>query len=381
MLQIKFFFRQMAKLLIQNIILPVVYFFASSKDADGSLVVFADAHHDGLPDSMTDLYTYLKEREENTGGSVHITTFFRDFGKLSSGEQLKTSIRFMKLYAKAGCVVLCDNFLPVSACKKRKETKVVQLWHGPGAYKKFGYDTKDDIPSFYKSNVFANYDLVTVSGQRAVAPFTSAMRQEAGVVRPIGVSRMDRWFDEAALLKDRELFVQMYPEAAGKKVLLWVPTFRGNAGVPSLDGLDSVKKLGEVLGDEWFVIISLHPHLLTYADYAAYKQKMTSSQILPSADLVVTDYSSILYDAVILKKKLLIFAPDMDSFFAKRGSYMKPEEIPAMIVQRDEELKSAVLETDASYGANAAAAFYESWLAACDGKATERIAEYILSRN
>ncbi|MBR4759177.1 MAG: hypothetical protein IK078_03380, partial [Lachnospiraceae bacterium] len=110
MVQLKFFLRQMAKLFIQNIILPIVYFFAASKEVDGSLVVFADAHHDSLPDSMTDLYEYLKEVENSGDGrkSVRVVTFFRDFGKLSSGQQLKTSIQFMKLYATAGCIVLCD---------------------------------------------------------------------------------------------------------------------------------------------------------------------------------------------------------------------------------------------------------------------------------
>ena len=68
---------------------------------------------------------------------------------------------FMKLYAVSQTVVICDNFLPVASCRKRKGTKVIQLWHAGGALKKFGYDTADDIPAYYKGNVMANLPLVT----------------------------------------------------------------------------------------------------------------------------------------------------------------------------------------------------------------------------
>ena len=72
---------------------------------------------------------------------------------------------FMKGYAAAGYVYICSYFLPVSSCKKREETKVIQLWHSGGLLKKMGYDTGDDIPKYYKGNVTRNYDLVTVSSE------------------------------------------------------------------------------------------------------------------------------------------------------------------------------------------------------------------------
>ena len=45
------------------------------------------------------------------------------------------------------------------SCHKRKGTTVIQLWHGCGAFKRFGYDAKDDIPQFYKGNVYRNAPL------------------------------------------------------------------------------------------------------------------------------------------------------------------------------------------------------------------------------
>ncbi len=367
-----FWLKQVAKLTAQNMILPLFYRMGAAKEVQKDLVVFADAHHDRRPESMDMLYRYLEK-----SGKYRLEEFYRDFGKLSYGDQMKASIEFMKLYATAGSVVLCDNFLPVAACKKREETKVVQLWHGPGAFKKFGYDAADDIPSFYKSNVFANYDLVTVSGPRCIGPFQSAMRQPDGIVRALGISRMDAWFDEESLQQNETLFRQYYPDAAGKKVMLWAPTFRGNAGIPTLQGLEEMERAAEALSDEWYLIISLHPHLLTYAGFEKYKQPLTTAQILPSVQLLITDYSSILYDAVLLSKKLLLFAPDLEDYKKGRGFYCTPEEIPALLVTDGSDLAEAIRRSDEAYDFDAQRAFYEAYLSACDGQASERVARIL----
>ena len=94
---------------------------------------------------------------------------------------------------------ICDNFLPVSSCEKRAETTVVQLWHSGGLLKKSGYDQPYSVPKYYKGNVFANYDLLTVSAQPCVSVFTSMMRQSEGVVQATGVSRTDMYYNSKFL--------------------------------------------------------------------------------------------------------------------------------------------------------------------------------------
>lgn len=100
-------------------------------------------------------------------GDYKIQGYFVDYRSLTITKLLSEMLRFMELYSRARCVFICDNFLPVASCRKRKETIVVQLWHAAGALKKFGYDSADDIPGWYPGNVFKNYDLVTVSGKAA----------------------------------------------------------------------------------------------------------------------------------------------------------------------------------------------------------------------
>ena len=177
---IRFQLKQFIKQAVQNIVLPVCYQIHRGRAVDPKLVIFADAHHDSRPAAMELLYRSLKK-----SGNYRIVEHYLDYAQASPAAVAKHSIRFMKLYAFAGTVIICDNFLPVASCRKRKETKVVQLWHACGCYKRFGYDAKDDIPEHYHgANVYRNADLVTVSGNAAVRPFAAC----PGIVCSLSVS-------------------------------------------------------------------------------------------------------------------------------------------------------------------------------------------------
>ena len=107
--------------------------------------------------------------EEIKGLEIHDMYF--DFQKNGMGSLILWLVKFMKVFAKARYVFICDNFLPVSSCNKRPETTVIQLWHSGGLLKKAGYDTDDSVPEMYKGNVFKNYDLLTVSAPCCVKVF------------------------------------------------------------------------------------------------------------------------------------------------------------------------------------------------------------------
>ena len=251
-MNVRFQVKQTIKQAVQNIVLPVCYRANRGRVVDPKLVVFADAHHNSRPAAMELLYRRLKER-----GDFRVVEHYLDYGSAGAAAVAKHSMRFMQLYASAGFVVICDNFLPAASCDKREETKVIQLWHACGCYKKFGYDAKDDIPpDYHGANVYRNADLVTVSGEAAVRAFASAMRLPESCVRPLGVSRTDLYFREKWIERCRKRFYEQYPDACGKKVVLWAPTFRGNAGMPELVALD-LEKLQCELGEDYMVLARL----------------------------------------------------------------------------------------------------------------------------
>ncbi|MBR1864979.1 MAG: CDP-glycerol glycerophosphotransferase family protein [Lachnospiraceae bacterium] len=357
--------RQYLKMIVQNGILPVAYRLFCIQRVQGQLVVLADGHRQSRPPSMQELYEGLCQE------SYEVSEWYCDFQAMSYGKALWRMLQFMHLYARAGFVVISDNFLPVASCKKRPQTFVIQLWHGCGAFKKFGYDTGDDIPADYIGNVFRNYDLVPVSGNRSVAPFTSAMRLREGVCRPIGVSATDRYFDKDYETSCRQEFLESCPGAEGKKILLWAPTFRGSASDPVVPGSGLFEKIRETLKEEWFVIIKYHPHM--EAKGFSSTLSIPTERLLPVTDMLVTDYSSILFLYAIYNRPFLLFAPDLEEYAGQRGFYLDYADLPGECVQREEELVQGIRRAQERFDPEAMRRFYKEYMSGCDGRATQRI--------
>lgn len=367
-MNIKFVLKQYAKMSVQNLFLPVVYRLCKRKTVDKNLIVFADAHHEETPFSMR----YLLE--EVRGTKLRAVTLFSDYGQGSFFQNFKETLRFMKVYANAGTVVVCDNFLPAASCRKRKETTVIQLWHACGALKKFGYDTTEDIPAYYHGNVLKNCDIITVSAKSCIPHFAGAMGLSPRRFYPVGVSRTDLYYRRAFLDEAARRFRQEYPQAAGKKVILWAPTFRGNAALACVCGEAAVDRLQEQLGDEWFVIKSLHPHLMKKEEKAG---RMTAEELLPATDLLITDYSSILFDYLIFERPIVRFAPDLAEYEQTRGFYMDYRSLPGALVTNGDELYAAVRREYTDYDKEALRKTFEEAMGACDGNATQRILKLI----
>lgn len=358
-------------MIVQHVILPVTYdfwrlvYFNKSPDK----IIFADAHHDSIPFSMQVMH---KKIERN--GYV-IEEWFHDYAKLSMPSALFKSMEFMRIYAKARYIFICDNFLPVASCRKSRKTTVVQLWHSCGLLKKMGYDTAEDVPEHYIGNVYKNYDLVTVSAPCCVPFLTSGMRQPSGVVRALGVSRTDVYFDKLWIRECRQKFYERYPAVKGKKVILWAPTFRGNAADPYLVGIEGIQWMEKKLGDEYWVIYKVHPHI--EKKYHLSNCSIPTEQLLPITDLLITDYSSIVFDYVFFERPYIMYAPDLEEYEKKRGFYVPYQSLSPYVIKNYEELPRAVeqaLISDGKEWIKASKAFH---VGACDGKVSERIMDMI----
>lgn len=367
---IKIIMRQYIKMAVQNLLLPAVYSLSKPKQVEKGLVVFADAHNKKVPSSMAPLVREVKRR-----GHKKVVEIYDDYQQTSFLRLLCRMLYFMKYYARAEYVVICDNFLPVASCKKRKETTVIQLWHGCGAFKKFGYDTEGDIPAVYKGNVFRNYDIVTVSAPGCAPHFQSAMRLPKKVFLPFGVCRTDKYFKSSYNKHCRELFEQTHKEAKGKRVVLWAPTFRGYPSDPKLEQYEDMMQMCRELPDDIFVIIKVHPHLTKKYPYD--NSCLTTDELLPVTDLLITDYSSIIFEYSIYKKPMLFYAPDMEEYGVERGFYLDYNKLPGTVVTKKEQLAGEVVRALEGSDKQTAQieAFYKTYMSGCDGKVTKRLAD------
>lgn len=418
MRKLKFKIKQLLKMFSQHVLFPLVYKLNSFKPVHKNKIILADAHHEKCPQHMKQ----VRDALFNSGFDVQ--EYFFDLRKLSVFSGMKKMLDFMRLYAVSGCVIICNNFLPVAACKKRKETRVIQLWHGCGAFKKFGYDAFDDIPKGYRGNVYKNYDLVTVSGEYCVSFFQSAMRLGKGIVKPLGCCMTDRLFDREYLNLCKTKFKQIHPDAEGKRIVLWAPTFRGNAGDAYVVGEQYIDRLADLYKNELYIIKSLHPMSeggtrRSREDTLRPKEEggtgvlrtpsaeqtpqdrqrswedtllpsMSSSELLVCADVLITDYSSIFFEYLLLDRPIVFFVPDYEDYARDRGFYLDFDSLPGFIVKNNN-IDEAVRilynvaggnekETSATNESQMRAfrqKFREQYMSACDGHVTERIVKEI----
>ena len=181
--------RQYIKMLLQNVCLPMLYHFWARRPVQKGKILMADAHHTMMPFSMRRMYETLKEEGKEP------ELFVADFGTLGFGAMLRFLVRFMRAYATAEYVFICDYFLPAASCKKRPETTLVQLWHSCGLMKKIAFDTGEDIPKNYRGNMFGNYSYLTMSAQVCVPVHAHALRIPQERIVATGISRTDYYFD------------------------------------------------------------------------------------------------------------------------------------------------------------------------------------------
>lgn len=136
--------------------------------------------------------------------------------------------------ATAQYVFLNDNFMPLAYINFSPETKVVQLWHAEGVFKRFGLCSAlpPEIEELEK-RCCSGHTHAVCSSKNVVPYCLRAFGLPRGRVLPLGSARTDRFFLPCDTEKLRVEFDEKYPQCSGKKLALYAPTFRDD---PKRDG-------------------------------------------------------------------------------------------------------------------------------------------------
>ena len=362
-----FYLKQLGKMFLHSVYLPQIYKrYCRTSNVNYNKVIFADAHTGRLTSNMYALYKRLK------ADGYDIKNMCVDFSTLSMGQLFKYLRTFMKEYSTARYVFISSYFLPVSSCEKRKETKVIELWHAGGMLKKMGYDAKDDIPKYYKGNPTKNFDLVTVSADFCVPAYEKAFRLPKGVAKATGIARTDLYFDENFNKHNIDRFYQLYPGAIGKKICVYAPSFSGNAARPVTVGFtDELLDMFSRHSDEWFFITKLHPNMEKH--YPEFISDIHTEELFAPSDLLITDYSSIVFDYMLYNKPFILYAPDISAYNKERGFYIDISTLPAPVVKNVSDLEKLLLSDGWKRDPEDIRKCASIYMKKCDGHAVDRI--------
>ena len=261
---------------------------------------------------------------------------------------------FLWVYAQMTSAVIVSNTLPITIFPRRKGQMFIETWHGGGAYKTLANDFRGYSPAKRKLITWNNRLLCD---KIDVFLSSSGGFSDAGILRPYGYTknicftgmpRNDIFFSPQRVESARQKVREHY--ALSGNVILYAPTWRGT-------NFQNTKKLDTVLDFER--VLSVRPDSMIlfrthYADQNEYrfshkvldvKDYPDMQELLCAADMLITDYSSSIWDFALLGRPCFLYVPDLYDYEMVEHGFCTPIETWPGTVCRDMDALCSAIET------------------------------------
>ncbi|WP_405798865.1 CDP-glycerol glycerophosphotransferase family protein [Streptomyces sp. NBC_01506] len=308
-------------------------------------------------------------RAQGRRGVRHTWSYASSADGFPSDARLVRRLSWRYLWALARAQYWVDNQGFPLDLRKPPATTYLQTWHG-SAYKRMGFAESrikaQNAPEREKlSAALSRFDHFLVRSEHDVTTLARDYRLPAESLVRCGYPRNDRLVRARATDESRGRFPR--PALAAelgipdhRQVVLYAPTFRGmpKKGRTTRLPLD-VRQFAQRFGDEYVLLVRAHyleSAVLpvcppgTVIDVSGHHEV---GELLCLADVLITDYSSIMFDYALLDRPMVFFAPDLDAYVASRGSYFDLRaQAPGPVVETEDELLRVMGElkkTDAAH--------------------------------
>jgi CDP-ribitol ribitolphosphotransferase len=365
-------------------------FLLGSLRPPGRHVLLATAHADRLGGNLAAIHAGMAARHPPLPIRVvahRATAGWR--GRLAGAV---AALRAGFALARARVVVVDDYFFPIYVVSPRAGTTIVQTWHASGAFKRFGHSVRDasfgaDAALTDRVRIHANYDLCLVGSADAARHYSDAFGLPLDRFRwDLGVPRTDAFFDAEARTAAALRVRRRYDIPEGRRVVLWAPTFRGDRVTDARDaGELDLETLASELGSDHVLLLRLHPfvrdRMAIGAAAAGFVRDVSGhadiGELMFASDVLVTDYSSAIFEYSLLERPMAFLAPDLAAYEGERGFYVDYRSwVPGPVFETTEQL-AAWLRAGAA-DLERVRQFRDASFAVADGRATARFVDEVL---
>lgn len=341
--------------LLKRILLIFLYKVFCLFKIDNNKVILYSPSNYKLKGNLFEIYTALVDK--------NVKVFFKE----------KNIISFL-YHVATSKVIITDDFAPIMyVLKIRKEIKFIQVWHASGAFKSVGFKR----PTVNKNSLsHKNYTDVIVSSTNIVDDYSEAFGIDKSKIHALGTIKTDLFYNKERLKNIKKYIYKKY-NLKNKKIILYAPTFRGS-GIKSahFENMLNLDRLIKKLGKDYVILFKNHPFVNDTTTFKSENVINISKEdeidyILPFIDLLITDYSSVIFDAIINKKPVIYYVPDLKEYKKSRGFYYDFEEYnygKIVSTQKDliETIKNPVMDKKKMKQIK------EKHINMCDGKSLER---------
>lgn len=241
--------------------------------------------------------------------------------------------------------VWIDNQHKTLLTQKRKGQRYIQTWHGSGPLKKVEFDA-ENLPRSYLDLCIMNSNMEDIM----ISPcgFNSDQYRRAfhytGEILECGYPRNDIFWQDNRCRQQIEHMFCMKPE---EMMILYAPTFR-NSQVEEKTILNLEKicqAMEKKFGRKCRMFVRFHPSDTEAVKSYPWMDKCTDvtfysdvQELLAASDVLITDYSSIMWDFSLSEKPVFLFHPDVDLYEKERGYYLPFERMPYVEALDNEDL-------------------------------------------
>jgi CDP-glycerol glycerophosphotransferase len=336
----------------RNIALAIIYLFNCFPIKKNKIILFSyyGSQYGCSPKYITEYI--LKNYPKGKFDVVWAFNNLQDKEHLNGFRKVKTmSLRYF--YELSTSKVIITNFRTTDLYVKRRNQYYIQTWHSSLRLKQIEKDAVDSLPKQYiqmAKRDSLKCDLLLSGCEYSTQIFKRAFWYE-GKIFEYGTPRNDALFQENSLLRRKVL--QELGIEAGKKIVLYAPTFRkGNSlEVYNLNYTKVIEKLKSKFKGEWVLLVKLHPHLLNKSgqllegnnviDVTAYDD---IQELLSISDVLITDYSSLMFDFSITQRPCFLYVPDVREYVKKdRNLYFDLKELPFINAESNDDLLDQIM--------------------------------------
>ena len=310
---------------------------------------------------------------------------------LTNKVDFKYSINLVVNMANAKFTIIDDFFSLVYPLKIRKSAKLIQVWHAVGAFKRVGFSRIGKVGGpTEKSITHKNYTDVIVSSENIIDNYQEAFRISRDKIHAIGIPRTDFFFDDEKKKKSIEKIYNEYPILQNKRVILFAPTFRGNGKKTAYYPKEyfNIHTIYKNLKDDEILIIKNHPFVKEKFEITKEQSSKIIdvtlypdiNELLLITDLLITDYSSTIFEYALLDKPIIFYTPDINEYKDSRDFYYEFYEYTyGNVCKNLEELVYSIRNTNLNE--EKLHRFKEKFLNMCDGNSTKRFIEKIIKES
>lgn len=274
---------------------------------------------------------------------------------------------FRYIYEMSTARVWVDNSRK-EYCMKKKGQYYMQTWHGGLGMKKVENMVPEKLTETYvrmAKRDAAQCDVMLSACETITKDYRQYFWYPEGEILQNGLPRNDRLTTFTA--EDVAKIKQSLGVQADYKLMLYAPTFRNNQdlSVYDIDYKRLKNSLETRFGGEWRILLRLHPNIFKLSETIAFDDDvLINASLYPDmqelymvADALITDYSSVIFDYLMIEKPSFLYASDIDEYREERDFYFDFEELPFPLAQNNDALEAEIIGFDETTYQERVAAF------------------------